>query len=91
MGYYGKKKKHLVVHNFFDFKREYDNRIYQKIIDFSTFYPFELCFFIKNSHRYPGGGMTKYLWLHKFRSFLFHWIPAIFIDMLLFCLGFKPM
>lgn len=40
---------------------------------------------------YPGGGMTKHYWLHKIRAVLFHWLPAIFIDTLLFCLGFKPM
>lgn len=39
----------------------------------------------------PGGGMSKYEWAHKIRAFLFHWIPAFFIDTLLFCLGFKPM
>lgn len=39
----------------------------------------------------PGGGMSKYELVHKIRAFLFHWIPAIFIDTLLFCLGFKPM
>lgn len=42
-------------------------------------------------NRYPGGGMTKYIWLHKIRALLFHWFPAVFVDTLLFCLGFKPM
>jgi len=39
---------------------------------------------------YPGGGMTKHRWLHMIRSALFHWLPAAFVDCLLFCLGFKP-
>ncbi|KAG5680579.1 hypothetical protein PVAND_010076 [Polypedilum vanderplanki] len=39
---------------------------------------------------YPGGGMSKYRWVHKIKAFLFHWIPALLIDTLLFCLGFKP-
>ena len=39
---------------------------------------------------FPGGKMTKYRWVHKLRSMLFHWFPAILIDCLLFCLGFKP-
>lgn len=41
--------------------------------------------------RYPGGGMTKYHLLHKFRMVLFHLLPALIIDSILFCLGFKPM
>jgi fatty acyl-CoA reductase len=39
---------------------------------------------------YPGGGMSKYRTVHRVKSLLFHWLPALFIDTLLFCLGFKP-
>ncbi|CAG9804561.1 unnamed protein product [Chironomus riparius] len=39
---------------------------------------------------YPGGNMSKHQWVHKIKAFLFHWIPALFIDTLLFCLGYKP-
>lgn len=40
---------------------------------------------------YPGGDMTKSRLVHNIRAVLFHWLPALFIDTLLFCLGFKPM
>lgn len=40
---------------------------------------------------YPGGVMTRHRWLHRLRAALFHWLPAIIIDCILFCFGFKPM
>ncbi|KAI4454517.1 male sterility protein 2-related [Holotrichia oblita] len=39
---------------------------------------------------YPGGSMTKYRLLHQIRVLLYHYLPAVFIDTLLFCLGYKP-
>lgn len=50
-----------------------------------------LIMFLKIFSIDPGGGMSKYELVHKIRALLFHWIPAILIDTLLFCLGFKPM
>lgn len=38
---------------------------------------------------YPNGSLTTNQLLHGFRLFFFQWIPAYFIDFLLFCLG-KP-
>ncbi|CAG9131844.1 unnamed protein product [Plutella xylostella] len=39
---------------------------------------------------YPGGSMTRHRWLHRSRTLLFHWLPAIIVDSILFCLGVKP-
>ncbi|XP_055536616.1 putative fatty acyl-CoA reductase CG5065 [Wyeomyia smithii] len=39
---------------------------------------------------YPGGTMKKYRWQHNLSAFLFHWIPAVLIDCLLYVLGHKP-
>ncbi|KAL1489347.1 hypothetical protein ABEB36_014260 [Hypothenemus hampei] len=39
---------------------------------------------------YPEGIMTKYKLWHYIHVFLFQLIPAIFIDLLLLCLGYKP-
>ncbi|XP_028141886.1 putative fatty acyl-CoA reductase CG5065 [Diabrotica virgifera virgifera] len=39
---------------------------------------------------YPGGTMTKSKTYAKINFFLFQLIPAIFIDLILFCLGYKP-
>lgn len=39
---------------------------------------------------YPGGGMTTSRLYHNICMVLYHFIPAIFIDALLFCLGYKP-
>lgn len=39
---------------------------------------------------YPGGSMKKSRVAHNLAVFFFHTIPAIFVDMLLFCLGYKP-
>ncbi|KAK9738277.1 Male sterility protein [Popillia japonica] len=38
---------------------------------------------------YPGGSMTRYRWLHTLRVLFYHYLPAIFIDTLLVCLGYK--
>lgn len=39
---------------------------------------------------YPGGGMTTSRMYHNICLVLYHFIPAIIIDALLFCLGYKP-
>ncbi|XP_019874561.2 putative fatty acyl-CoA reductase CG5065 isoform X4 [Aethina tumida] len=39
---------------------------------------------------YPGGSMKKSKILHLICFYLFHIVPAIFIDALLFVLGYKP-
>ncbi|XP_058832003.1 putative fatty acyl-CoA reductase CG5065 [Topomyia yanbarensis] len=39
---------------------------------------------------YPGGTMKKYRWQHNLSALLFHWIPAVLIDCLLYVLGYKP-
>ncbi|XP_004925992.1 putative fatty acyl-CoA reductase CG5065 [Bombyx mori] len=39
---------------------------------------------------YPGGSMKHSRLYHNICVFFFHWIPAVFIDILLFCLGYKP-
>ncbi|CAH2988364.1 unnamed protein product [Chilo suppressalis] len=39
---------------------------------------------------YPGGSMKHSRLYHNICAFFFHWLPAIFIDILLFCLGYKP-
>lgn len=39
---------------------------------------------------YPGGSMKHSRLYHNICALFFHWIPAIIIDTLLFCLGYKP-
>ncbi|XP_026322593.1 fatty acyl-CoA reductase 1 [Hyposmocoma kahamanoa] len=39
---------------------------------------------------YPGGSMKHSRLYHNICMVLFHWLPAIFVDTLLFCLGYKP-
>lgn len=39
---------------------------------------------------YPGGSMKSNRLLHNICCILFHWIPAILIDCLLFCLRYPP-
>lgn len=39
---------------------------------------------------YPGGSMKSNRWHHNICCVLFHWIPAILIDCLLFCLRYPP-
>ncbi|XP_039752664.1 fatty acyl-CoA reductase 1 [Pararge aegeria] len=39
---------------------------------------------------YPGGSMKHSRFYHNICALFFHWIPAILIDTLLFCLGYKP-
>ncbi|XP_034827897.1 putative fatty acyl-CoA reductase CG5065 [Maniola hyperantus] len=39
---------------------------------------------------YPGGSMKHSRLYHNICALLFHWIPAVLIDTLLFCLGYKP-
>lgn len=39
---------------------------------------------------YPGGGMTTSRLYHQFCMVMYHFLPAILIDALLFCLGYKP-
>ena len=39
---------------------------------------------------YPGGSMKSTRLAHNIACILYHWIPAILIDTLLFCLGYKP-
>lgn len=39
---------------------------------------------------YPGGSMKSSRLYHNICMILYHWIPAILIDCLLFCLGYKP-
>ncbi|CAG9767737.1 unnamed protein product [Ceutorhynchus assimilis] len=39
---------------------------------------------------YPNGILTKSRWWHNFNIFLFQIIPALFLDFLLICLGYKP-
>ncbi|KAG6443938.1 hypothetical protein O3G_MSEX003057 [Manduca sexta] len=39
---------------------------------------------------YPGGSMKHSRLYHNICVFFFHWIPAMIVDTLLFCLGYKP-
>ncbi|KAM3955181.1 putative fatty acyl-CoA reductase CG5065 [Aphomia sociella] len=39
---------------------------------------------------YPGGSMKHSRLLHNICAFFFHWVPAVIVDTLLFCLGYKP-
>ncbi|XP_023955315.2 fatty acyl-CoA reductase 1 [Bicyclus anynana] len=39
---------------------------------------------------YPGGSMKHSRLYHNICALFFHWLPAIFVDTLLFCLGYKP-
>ncbi|KAL4711229.1 hypothetical protein ACJJTC_019070 [Scirpophaga incertulas] len=39
---------------------------------------------------YPGGSMKHSRIYHNICALFFHWIPALIIDALLFCLGYKP-
>ncbi|XP_060808997.1 putative fatty acyl-CoA reductase CG5065 [Amyelois transitella] len=39
---------------------------------------------------YPGGSMKHSRLYHNICAFFFHWVPAVIIDALLFCLGYKP-
>ncbi|XP_055380127.1 fatty acyl-CoA reductase 1 isoform X2 [Condylostylus longicornis] len=39
---------------------------------------------------YPGGSMKSNYILHYISMILFHWIPAIFVDCLLYILGYPP-
>ncbi|GBP48670.1 Fatty acyl-CoA reductase wat [Eumeta japonica] len=43
-----------------------------------------------NSLWVPGGSMTRFKWLHNIRAFFYHWLPAVLIDILLTCFGYKP-
>ncbi|XP_059061569.1 fatty acyl-CoA reductase 1 [Achroia grisella] len=39
---------------------------------------------------YPGGSMKHSRLQHNICAFFFHWVPAVIVDTLLFCLGYKP-
>ncbi|XP_047038839.1 fatty acyl-CoA reductase 1 [Helicoverpa zea] len=39
---------------------------------------------------YPGGSMKHSRLYHNICLVLFHWVPAVLVDILLFCLGYKP-
>ncbi len=39
---------------------------------------------------YPGGSMKSSRLHHNICSFFYHWVPAFFIDCLLFCIGYPP-
>lgn len=39
---------------------------------------------------YPGGSMKHSRLHHNICVFFFHWVPAFLVDVLLFCLGYKP-
>lgn len=39
---------------------------------------------------YPGGSMKRSRLHHNICAILYHWIPAIVIDCLLFCIGYPP-
>lgn len=39
---------------------------------------------------YPGGSMKTTRLHHNICSFFYHWVPAFFLDCLLFCLGYPP-
>ncbi|XP_059609547.1 putative fatty acyl-CoA reductase CG5065 [Phlebotomus argentipes] len=39
---------------------------------------------------YPGGSMKNNRLYHNFCMIFYHFVPAIFLDALLFCLGYKP-
>lgn len=39
---------------------------------------------------YPGGSMKSTRLHHNICSFFYHWVPAFFIDCLLFCIGYPP-
>ncbi|CAG9801690.1 unnamed protein product [Chironomus riparius] len=39
---------------------------------------------------FPNLTLTKYRWLHKTRCLFYHWIPAVIIDSVLFCVRIKP-
>lgn len=41
-------------------------------------------------HRYPGGSMKSSKVLHYICLVLFHFIPAVLVDCLLYALGYKP-
>lgn len=38
---------------------------------------------------YPGGGITTNKFMHQLNVALFHWMPAYFIDFLMYCFGQK--
>lgn len=40
---------------------------------------------------YPRCKLTSSIVLHKLRAFFWHWVPALIIDALLACFGFKPL
>lgn len=40
---------------------------------------------------YPGGSMKSTRLHHKLCTIFYHWLPAILIDILLFCIGQQPM
>lgn len=40
---------------------------------------------------YPGGSIKSSKLIHYFTVFFFQIIPAIFVDILVFCLGYKPL
>ena len=39
---------------------------------------------------YPGGSITSSRIRYNIQAFFFHWLPALILDCLLFCLGYKP-
>jgi fatty acyl-CoA reductase len=39
---------------------------------------------------YPGGSMKQSRFLHNLAFFMYQWLPAVIIDVLLVCLGYKP-
>jgi fatty acyl-CoA reductase len=40
---------------------------------------------------YPGGSMKKNWFLHQFALILTHWIPAYFLDCVIYLAGHKPL
>lgn len=40
---------------------------------------------------FPRCKLTNNLWLHRLRAAFYHWLPALIIDMLVSCFGYKPL
>ncbi|XP_044260168.1 putative fatty acyl-CoA reductase CG5065 [Tribolium madens] len=39
---------------------------------------------------YPDGTMQRSRWVHNLAFFFYQWVPAVVVDILLVCLGYKP-
>lgn len=53
------------------------------------FFPFTPLLNLPCSYRYPDGDITTNKIYHTICVTLFHWLPAYFIDFLMFCFGQK--